>query len=41
MLRTSLLRSKIHAAIVTPADLHYDGSITVDPVLLDAASQAK
>ena len=39
MLRT-LLRSKIHRATVTQADLHYDGSITVDPVLLEAAGIA-
>ena len=39
MLRT-LLRSKIHRATVTQAELHYDGSITVDPVLLEAAGIA-
>ena len=36
MLRT-FLRSKIHRATVTQADLHYHGSITIDPQLLDAA----
>jgi len=36
MLRT-LLRSKIHRAHVTQADLNYEGSITVDVELLDAA----
>ncbi len=36
MYRT-LLKSKIHRATVTAADLHYEGSITVDPALLDAA----
>ena len=36
MLRT-LLRSKIHRARVTQADLNYEGSITVDQELLDAA----
>src|SRR6266566_9265820 len=36
MLRT-LLKSKIHRATVTQADLHYVGSITVDEDLLDAA----
>ena len=36
MLRT-MLRSKIHRATVTQADLHYVGSITVDADLLDAA----
>lgn len=32
-----LLKSKIHRATVTAADLHYEGSITVDPELLEAA----
>jgi aspartate 1-decarboxylase len=37
MLRT-LLNGKIHRATVTGADLNYIGSITVDPVLLEAAN---
>lgn len=32
-----MLKSKIHRATVTGADLHYVGSITIDPVLLEAA----
>ena len=36
MYRT-LLRSKIHRAVVTAADLHYEGSLTVDADLLDAS----
>jgi len=32
-----MLKSKIHRATVTDADLHYVGSITVDPHLLEAA----
>lgn len=36
-MRRTLLRSKIHRATVTGADLHYVGSMTVDPILLDAA----
>lgn len=36
MMRT-LMTSKIHRATVTQADLHYVGSITIDPDLLDAA----
>lgn len=36
MLRT-LLTGKIHRAIVTGADLHYVGSISVDAALLEAA----
>lgn len=36
MLRT-MLKSKIHRASVTGSDLHYVGSITIDPELLEAA----
>ncbi|MEM9411148.1 MAG: aspartate 1-decarboxylase [Planctomycetota bacterium] len=36
MLRT-LLRSKIHRARVTQADLNYEGSITIDQNLMDEA----
>lgn len=36
MFRT-MLKSKIHRARVTQADLHYVGSITIDEDLLDAA----
>lgn len=32
-----MLHAKIHRATVTQADLHYEGSITVDRDLLDAA----
>jgi aspartate 1-decarboxylase len=32
-----MLKSKIHRATVTGCDLHYVGSITVDPDLLEAA----
>lgn len=32
-----LMKSKIHRATVTSADLHYEGSLTVDEDLLDAA----
>jgi len=32
-----MLKSKIHRATVTGADLNYEGSITVDPDLLAAA----
>jgi aspartate 1-decarboxylase len=31
-----MLKSKIHRATVTDCDLHYVGSITVDPELLEA-----
>ncbi|MEU6128676.1 aspartate 1-decarboxylase [Saccharopolyspora sp. NPDC047091] len=36
MFRT-MLKSKIHRATVTQADLHYVGSVTVDADLMDAA----
>ncbi|MBC9227278.1 MULTISPECIES: aspartate 1-decarboxylase [Aeromicrobium] len=36
MLRT-MMKSKIHRATVTQADLHYVGSVTVDEDLLDAS----
>jgi aspartate 1-decarboxylase len=32
-----LMKSKIHRATITSADLHYEGSLTVDENLLDAA----
>ncbi|GHJ42886.1 aspartate 1-decarboxylase [Catellatospora sp. TT07R-123] len=36
MLRT-MFKSKIHRAVVTQADLHYVGSVTIDADLMDAA----
>ena len=36
MLR-NMMKSKIHRATVTQADLHYNGSITIDKTLMDAA----
>lgn len=35
------LRSKIHKAIVTHADLHYVGSITIDEALMEKADLAE
>jgi len=32
-----MLRAKIHRATVTDANLEYEGSLTVDPLLLEAA----
>ncbi len=32
-----MLKSKIHRATVTDADLNYEGSISIDPVLMEAA----
>ena len=32
-----MLKSKIHRATVTGADLHYEGSITIDSELMEAA----
>lgn len=36
-MQRTLLKSKIHRATVTRADLNYEGSITIDRDLLDAA----
>jgi len=36
-MQLTLMRAKIHRATVTKADLHYEGSISVDTDLLDAA----
>lgn len=33
----TLLKSKIHRATVTDANLEYQGSVTVDPLLMEAA----
>jgi len=33
----TMLKSKIHRARVTDANLHYEGSVTLDPVLMEAA----
>jgi L-aspartate-alpha-decarboxylase len=33
----TMLKSKIHRAHVTEADLDYEGSITLDPILIEAA----
>jgi aspartate 1-decarboxylase len=36
-MQRAMLKSKIHRATVTDCDLHYVGSITIDPDLLEAA----
>jgi len=33
----TMLKSKIHRATVTDADVNYEGSITIDPLLMEAA----
>lgn len=33
----NMLKAKIHRAAVTECDLHYEGSITIDPLLLAAS----
>jgi aspartate 1-decarboxylase len=35
--KRTLLKSKIHRATVTDANLHYQGSVSIDPVLMEAA----
>jgi len=32
-----MMKSKIHRATVTDANLHYRGSVTIDPLLMEAA----
>lgn len=36
-MRRTFLKSKIHRATVTDADLNYEGSVSIDPKLLEAA----
>jgi aspartate 1-decarboxylase len=36
-MQRTLLKSKIHRATVTEADLHYDGSVTIDSDLMASA----
>lgn len=36
-MKRHMMKSKIHRATITSADLHYEGSLTVDEDLLDAA----
>ena len=33
----TMLKSKIHRATVTGADINYEGSVTLDPLLMEAA----
>ena len=40
-MRLTLLKSKIHRAVVTDADLEYEGSISIDPVLCELAGLHK
>jgi aspartate 1-decarboxylase len=35
-MRFTVLKSKLHMATVTRSDLHYHGSLTVDPELMEA-----
>ena len=37
-MRRTFLWSKIHRATVTETDVAYEGSLTLDPVLMDAAT---
>jgi aspartate 1-decarboxylase len=38
MMYRRMLKSKIHRACVTHADLEYEGSITISPELFDPSS---
>ena len=37
-MQRTMMKSKIHRATVTQADLHYVGSVTIDEDLLDGSS---
>lgn len=37
-MQIEVLKSKIHRATITEANLNYVGSITIDPILLEAAN---
>jgi aspartate 1-decarboxylase len=36
-MRRTMCKSKIHRGVLTGADLHYEGSLTLDPELMEAA----
>ena len=36
-MQRTILKSKIHRATITDADLNYEGSLTIDPVLMENA----
>lgn len=36
-MRRRIFKSKLHRATITEADLHYEGSLTIDPELMEAA----
>ncbi len=40
-MQIEILKSKIHHAIITEANLHYVGSLTLDEDLMDAASMVE
>lgn len=37
-MQITLLKSKIHGAIITEANIHYKGSISIDEALMEAAN---
>ena len=38
-MQVTMMKGKIHRARVTEADLHYEGSISIDRTLIDAAAR--
>jgi aspartate 1-decarboxylase len=36
-MRRTMCKSKVHRAVLTGADLHYEGSLTLDAALMEAA----
>lgn len=37
-MRRTMCKSKVHRAVLTGADLHYEGSLTLDVALMEAAN---
>ena len=37
-MKRTLLKSKIHRATVSDANLNYEGSVSIDPILIEAAN---
>jgi aspartate 1-decarboxylase len=40
-MKIQVLKSKVHRAVITEADLHYNGSLTLDEDLMDAAQMVE
>lgn len=40
-MQITLLKAKVHRATITDANIHYEGSLTIDPVLMHAAGMVE